>query len=91
MMRIAAVIAIVLMGCPPDPAPDPKPTPKGATCADVCAHGAEMHCLWAEPTPKGATCREVCENAQEWQGWNLDCRASALNCESTDACDVGGP
>ena len=86
-MRIA-VLLVLLAGCPlPDPV---EPTPVyGATCADVCAHAAELGCPSAEPTPDGASCEAVCESVQA-SGivrWDLGCRAAARTCEDADVCE----
>jgi hypothetical protein len=62
----------------------PTPTPAEATCAGVCARGAELGCIYATPTPKGATCETVCQNATaSGEPWRLSCLAQATNCEPT--------
>jgi len=57
-----------------------------ATCAIVCAHGADLGCGWATPTPAGHACIEVCDNAMaKGQMWRLSCLAATKTC-APDAC-----
>lgn len=72
-------------GCPN------TPSPIGTTCALVCAHGAELSCVFAKPTPKGASCETVCANLQAsgLPKWNLACRSKAPTCAAADLCERG--
>jgi hypothetical protein len=95
-MRTFIVAALfITAGChpmpPPDPVPPgPPPTPViGASCAEYCAHAADLECPAAQPTPGGASCEAVCLNVQG-SGvllWDLECRAAAPSCEAIDRCD----
>lgn len=67
----------------------PVPTTVQPTCADVCAHGAELRredptgCKWSTPTPKGAPCSTVCENATAAGiPWKLECLATITTCNT---------
>ena len=88
MRALFLLIPLLAAGCPfPGPV---NPTPiDGATCADVCAHMAELGCPSAQPTPAGVGCEEVCESVQA-SGivkWDLGCRAAALTCGEADVCE----
>lgn len=91
-------------GCPkPSPTPIPPPIPEPQvwdagdepiappieyTCADLCKHMFDLHCMGAEPTPNGATCLDVCQNLQTSGVVVLDlkCRTKARTCAAIDAC-----
>ena len=77
--RLVPALAL-LAACATTP---PKPTPPAdATCAIVCAHGAELGCVWATPTPAGHACVEVCDSATaQGQMWRLSCLARATTCD----------
>lgn len=86
-LALAPLLAVLLgslTGCPDPYVPDP---PTGATCADVCAHWAELGCEEGKPTPDGATCVEVCENIQQGSlPDDLDCQVAVESCEQIDDC-----
>jgi hypothetical protein len=69
----------------------PATTTSTATCAAVCAKGAEIGCVFAKPTPKGATCETVCANLQAsgLPAWDLACRSTKTTCAAMDACERG--
>jgi len=77
MKTLALLTALALAACAHNPTP---PDPNAATCDDVCAHGAELSCVWATPTPLGTPCVEVCENASKHAPWNLECLVLADDC-----------
>jgi len=88
MIRAALTLsALALCACPfvPDPV-KPIPVP-GATCADVCARGAELGCDYAQPTPAGASCVEVCERTIEIAPLDLGCRSAVERCEDAPICE----
>lgn len=102
---LAAVLLTHCAGCPPPPPVPPgpdggvetdaaldAPPAAEATCADVCAHWAELGCVEAEPTPAGATCVETCENllSSELVDWDLGCRARVQSCAAIDRCEPDG-
>lgn len=76
---------------PPNPYSSDSAVPDPArqyTCADVCKHGFDLNCPWAQPTPNGATCLDVCNNIQT-SGvitWNLACKSTQPSCAAIDAC-----
>jgi hypothetical protein len=97
MMAVSFVmvaVACVLYGCPTPTPPPPKPIPRPvdagpATCADVCAHWAELDCDEAKDTPGGGTCEDVCIKVQT-SGiveWDLECRATVGACTLIDSCE----
>jgi hypothetical protein len=95
-MRIAPILALLILGCGngcgpaptpvPPPVPEPTPTPVETTCEAVCAHGDQLGCDWAATQ---ANCSEVCNNVQA-SGilrWDLDCRIKAETCAAVDECE----
>ena len=83
MKRRLALLALIATACGTSCAHiAPTPGPSDATCASVCARGAELGCRWATPTPGGATCYEVCDNAdKQGEPWQLTCLAKAMTCD----------
>ena len=45
-----------------DPLPDPVPPDAG--CADLCEHGRESACDWAQDTEDGEPCESVCSDLE---------------------------
>jgi len=85
---VVAALALLFLGAHCGNKPEPKPDPDPASCADACAHMAELGCEEAEPTPEGATCVEVCENV-EGSGvvtLNPACVIGIESCEQVEAC-----
>ena len=80
---LVALALLALCGC--NPIPDPPP-PGATTCADVCRHGAELGCAWAEATPEGTTCEQVCEHAKGGIPWRLSCVVLAESCADAAVC-----
>lgn len=84
----AVFVGFALASCRTVP---PAPTPSGAaTCEDVCIHGRQLGCGYANPTPRGATCVEVCVDVVAGGDFTLDleCRARAATCEAAESCEV---
>lgn len=59
-MRTIAIACWLLTSCVTvDPKPDPVPPPDGG-CADICEHGRQSGCEWADDTEDGEACEQVC-------------------------------
>jgi hypothetical protein len=95
----ALIVFLLVVGCNGCQHPQPGPvTPSAdaalwdgstpATCLDLCRHGQDLGCTWAQPTPKGAPCVDVCVNNQAVQiaAWDLDCRVRKSSCAEVDRC-----
>ena len=82
MKTIVLLTALALAACAHSPTPDPN----AATCSDVCAHGAELSCVWATPTPLGKPCVEVCLNASRFVPWELECLSTSNSCSEASIC-----
>jgi hypothetical protein len=73
------ILLLFLAGCPQTPKPEAQPN---ATCAQACAHLAELGCPEAKSLPDGTTCQVFCENTQD-AGHALDagCVLTISKCE----------
>jgi len=60
---------------------------EGASCAQACQHGRDLHCPFAEPTPNGATCETWCEEGRtKHTGMDTSCVAGIVTCEQSSRC-----
>lgn len=97
-MTRAALVALLVGACSPQPFPldPPRPPPPDAgtlsDCELACARLAELGCPEAKPTPAGASCVDVCWNAEDSGVVTLDpaCVARTTSCD-LEACSYGDP
>lgn len=89
-VAVLALFVGLFAACQGEPQPPPLPPYRpNTTCAQACAHRAELGCEDAKPTvKKGTPCEAICEdvNRSGLAKWPTNCLVVTRTCDEGKRC-----